>query len=60
MELDQASDPQPEPITKVVDNGSGGGVPGSKLAPNEVNPNFGQPTAFQPPRQFRFGIRMTF
>ncbi len=24
------------------------------------NPNFGKPTAYQPPRQFRFGVRLNF
>jgi hypothetical protein len=28
--------------------------------PVAVNPNFGNPTAYQPPRQFRFGVRLTF
>lgn len=28
--------------------------------PVVVNPNFGRPTAFQTPRQFRFGLRLTF
>jgi hypothetical protein len=32
----------------------------SILQPNEVNPNFGRPTNYQPPRLFRFGLRMTF
>jgi hypothetical protein len=27
---------------------------------NDINPNFGQPTAYQQPRQIRFGIRTTF
>ena len=28
--------------------------------PVTVNPNFGNPIAFQQPRQFRFGVRLTF
>ncbi|HRI06332.1 MAG TPA: TonB-dependent receptor [Nannocystaceae bacterium] len=28
--------------------------------PAAVNPNFGKPTAYQSPRQFRFGLRLTF
>lgn len=28
--------------------------------PVVVNPNFGNPTAYQSPRQFRFGLRLTF
>jgi outer membrane receptor protein involved in Fe transport len=27
---------------------------------NEVNPNYGKPTAYQDPRQFRFGAKVTF
>jgi outer membrane receptor protein involved in Fe transport len=30
------------------------------LQANEVNPNFGRPNQYQPPRIFRFGLRMTF
>jgi hypothetical protein len=33
---------------------------GSPLSAAEVNPNFGQPTSYQAPRQFRFGVRATF
>jgi hypothetical protein len=28
--------------------------------PIEKNPNFGNPTAFQSPRLFRFGVRLNF
>jgi outer membrane receptor protein involved in Fe transport len=30
------------------------------LTPSEVNPNYGRVTAYQPPRIFRFGLRVTF
>jgi hypothetical protein len=30
------------------------------VQPSEVNPNFGRVTAYQPPRIFRFGLRVTF
>jgi hypothetical protein len=33
---------------------------GDLLTAEEVNPNFGQPTAFQAPRRFRIGVRATF
>lgn len=33
---------------------------GDLLQKKEVNPNFGNPTSYQQPRQFRFGIRGTF
>jgi hypothetical protein len=29
-------------------------------AKTQKNPNFGKPTAYQPPRIFRFGLRGTF
>jgi hypothetical protein len=32
---------------------------GSEFSPTERNPNFGRPTAYQPPRVFRFGLRTT-
>ncbi|WP_437581724.1 TonB-dependent receptor [Sorangium sp. So ce887] len=33
---------------------------GEPLAENAKNPNFGKPTQYQTPRQFRFGARVTF
>ncbi|WP_437651161.1 TonB-dependent receptor [Sorangium sp. So ce362] len=33
---------------------------GKPLAENAKNPNFGKPTQYQTPRQFRFGARVTF
>jgi hypothetical protein len=33
---------------------------GQPLASSDVNPNFGNPTAHQDPRVFRFGLRATF
>jgi len=30
------------------------------LTAEQVNPNFRQPTQYQAPRQFRFGVRYTF
>lgn len=45
---------------------SGGGatcvttLDGEPLKPEAVNPNFGKPTKYQPPRQLRFGARVTF
>ena len=33
---------------------------GGTLTPGEVNMNFGQPTQYQDPRQFRFGLRTPF
>jgi hypothetical protein len=30
------------------------------LTPDQVNPNFGKPTQYQAPRQFRLGARYTF
>ncbi|WP_437554965.1 TonB-dependent receptor [Sorangium sp. So ce367] len=33
---------------------------GEPLDPKAVNPNYGEPTQFQTPRQFRFGARVTF
>jgi outer membrane receptor protein involved in Fe transport len=35
-------------------------VDGTPLKAEEVNPNFLNPTAFQEPRQFRFGAKVTF
>jgi hypothetical protein len=41
-----------------------GGVPekldGTPFTDEDVNPNFGNPTAYQAPRTFRFGARVTF
>jgi hypothetical protein len=40
---------------------SGGGLTGTPFNPKtEVNPNYGNPTSYQAPRQFRFGARVTF
>jgi hypothetical protein len=33
---------------------------GTPLDPAEVNKNFGKPTSYQAPRQFRFGLKATF
>ncbi len=33
---------------------------GTALDPDEVNPNFGHPSSYQSPRQFRFGVKATF
>jgi len=33
---------------------------GFPLTQDEVNPNFGNPSAYQPPRVFRFGLKGTF
>jgi outer membrane receptor protein involved in Fe transport len=33
---------------------------GTDFNPDERNPNFGRPTAYQAPRVFRFGLRTTF
>lgn len=36
------------------------GLVGTSGEPVVKNPNFGRPTAFQRPRMFRFGVRLTF
>ncbi|MFT3776191.1 MAG: TonB-dependent receptor [Minicystis sp.] len=33
---------------------------GTPFDPKDKNPNFGNPIAYQPPRQFRFGAKVTF
>ena len=33
---------------------------GNQVYKNQVNPNFGHPVQYQPPRTFRFGLRGTF
>jgi hypothetical protein len=33
---------------------------GTPFNPDNVNPNFGRPIAYQPPRIFRFGLKGTF
>jgi hypothetical protein len=33
---------------------------GAPFDPSHKNPNFGNPIAYQPPRQFRFGAKVTF
>ena len=33
---------------------------GQLIQKSEINPNFSNPTSYQPPRQFRFGLRGTF
>lgn len=33
---------------------------GSAFNPGDVNPNFGKPTRYQDPRQFRFGAKVSF
>jgi carboxypeptidase family protein/TonB-dependent receptor-like protein len=33
---------------------------GTPLDPAEINPNFGRPTQYQTPRQFRIGVKATF
>ncbi|RJS20106.1 TonB-dependent receptor [Corallococcus sp. H22C18031201] len=54
-----------------VANGKKGDLPGSVqkapdsdpkvfLTDDDVNPNFGKPTQYQPPRQVRLGLRYTF
>ena len=35
-------------------------VDNTPFDPTTMNPNYGKPIEYQPPRQFRFGLRMTF
>jgi hypothetical protein len=41
-------------------NAAGQSLPPRQINSKDVNPNFGAPTSYQTPRQFRFGIRGTF
>ena len=45
---------------KTGDLGKLRGIDGALLQKKEVNPNFSNPTSYQAPRQFRFGLRGTF
>jgi outer membrane receptor protein involved in Fe transport len=36
------------------------GDPATQTDPGKANPNFGNPTSYQTPRQFRFGAKITF
>ncbi len=45
---------------KTGDLGKLRGTDGALLQKKEVNPNFSNPTSYQAPRQFRFGLRGTF
>jgi hypothetical protein len=33
---------------------------GNRIAPNEVNPNYGRPVAYQAPRSVRLGAKLSF
>jgi hypothetical protein len=51
-----------------IENGTTADLPGkirhassaAPFLPGEVNPSFGRPAAYQPPRYFKFGLRTTF
>jgi len=51
-----------------IENGTTADLPGKirhassadPFLPSEVNPSFGRPAAYQPPRYFKFGLRTTF
>ena len=42
------------------DLGSLKNADGSPFDKSHINPNFGKPVAYQPPRSFRFGAKVTF
>jgi len=50
-----ADTPNASCITKVIKSDDNSFLPAS-----QISPNFKQPTAYQPPRQVRFGIRFSF
>ncbi|HSO40983.1 MAG TPA: TonB-dependent receptor, partial [Labilithrix sp.] len=45
---------------KTSDLGKLRGIDGALIQKKEINPNFSNPTSYQAPRQFRFGLRGTF
>jgi outer membrane receptor protein involved in Fe transport len=45
---------------KTSDLGRLRGIDGALIQKKEINPNFSNPTQYQAPRQFRFGLRGTF
>jgi hypothetical protein len=51
---------QPIVNGRVSDLGKLRTTSGAAFDPQHKNPNFGNPIAYQPPRQFRFGAKVTF
>ena len=55
-----SSDVVPIVEGKTGDLGRLRGIDGNLIQKREINPNFSNPTAYQQPRQIKFGLRGTF